>query len=125
MKKINVKKGDIIVFAAVLCIAALAALVLSFFGGDGDVAVVEVDNKIVSQLELNVDTEYDVVIDGEVTNTVVVKNGTVCVINANCPDKTCQNHSPISKTDESIVCLPNKVVVTVQSVDNEIDGVVR
>jgi hypothetical protein len=109
----------------ILCIGVLFLLCLNLFSADGSVAVVEVDGEIVSQLKLDTDTKYDIVIDGKVTNTVVIDNLTAYVINANCPDKICQNHNPISKNGESIVCLPNKVVVTISGDDNEIDGVVR
>ena len=58
-------------------------------------------------------------------NTVVVKNHAVSVSYADCPDKICKNHKSISKSGETIVCLPNKVTVTVEGGENEIDGVAK
>lgn len=120
------KKGDIIILAVVLCIAALSILCINLFNSNGSAAVVEVDGNVVAELPLNENTSFNVEIDGEVTNTVVIEGGSAYVKNADCPDKICQKHSPVSKTGESIVCLPNKVIVTINDdSDAEIDGVVR
>ena len=35
--------------------------------------------------------------------------------NASCPDGICVSHRPIFRDGESIVCLPNRVVITVVS----------
>lgn len=114
------------ILAAVLCIAALSLLCINLFNGDGSTAVVEIDGKPAAELSLGTDTIYNVEIDGKITNTVVIENGSVYVTNSDCPDKICQNHSAINKTGESIVCLPNKVIVTVEgNTDTEIDGVAR
>lgn len=125
MKKLRLKKGDIIILAAVICAAVSVLLLINIFSSSGSTAVVEVNGVVAAELSLDEDTVYDVETDGIVTNTVVIKNGCVSVINANCPDKICQNHKPVSKTGESIVCLPNRVIVTVQGGDDEIDGVAQ
>ena len=45
---------------------------------------------------------------------------------ADCPDKLCVNQNAVSKNGESIICLPNKVVVTVDSSENsEFDAVAQ
>lgn len=45
------------------------------------------------------------------------------MIYADCKDKICKNHKEISKSNESIICLPNKVEVTVISDKSEdVDG---
>ena len=52
--------------------------------------------------------------DGTVTNTLVIENGKADMISADCPDKLCVNQHAISSKGETIVCLPNKVVVEVE-----------
>lgn len=126
MKNLKLKKGDIIILAAVLCVAALAVLCINLYRSEGSTAVVEVDGKTAAVLALNHDTRFEVEIDGNITNTVVIEQGSAYVENADCPDKICQKHNPISKTGESIICLPNKVVITIEGgSEDEIDGVVR
>lgn len=125
MKKLGVKKGDIIIIAAVLCISALLFLCINLLANTGSYANIEVDGSIVASLPLNIDTVYNVEIDGRVTNIVEIKNKSAKVISAECPDKICVNHKSISKSGESIICLPNKVIVTVESGsgEKEVDGV--
>jgi len=47
------------------------------------------------------------------TLTLIIKNGSVWVENATCPDKCCENVGKISKSGESIVCLPAKCSISV------------
>ncbi len=42
-----------------------------------------------------------------------IHDGKADVTEADCPDKLCVHQKAISKTHETIVCLPNKVVVEV------------
>lgn len=52
--------------------------------------------------------------DGNVTNTLVIQDGKADMISADCPDKLCVDQHAISSNGETIVCLPNKVVVEVE-----------
>ena len=44
----------------------------------------------------------------------VIEDGKAKMISADCPDQLCVHQSSIAKSKETIVCLPNKVVVEVQ-----------
>ena len=45
---------------------------------------------------------------------------------ADCPDQLCVHQKAISRTGESIICLPNQVVVSVQgSKEGKLDGIVN
>ena len=62
--------------------------------------------------------------DGDVTNTLVIKGGVADMTSADCPDHLCVKKKAISKEGESIICLPNKVVVTVKSnMKSDIDSI--
>ena len=50
----------------------------------------------------------------EVCNTVVIKDGTVYMESASCHNQVCVKHSAISLTGESIICLPNKIIVRIE-----------
>ena len=50
--------------------------------------------------------------DGTVTNTLVIEDGKADMISADCPDKLCVNQHAISSNGETIVCLPNKLVIS-------------
>lgn len=64
------------------------------------------------------------------TNTLVIHNHEADMLFAECPDQICVKHTPISETDENIICLPNQVVVTIEdimgnSTEAELDAVVK
>lgn len=50
---------------------------------------------------------------GKTTNVLVIRDGKADMKEADCPDKLCVHQKAISAENESIVCLPNRVVVTV------------
>lgn len=47
-------------------------------------------------------------------NLVVLKDDSIAIIDANCPDKICLKPSFISKPGESIVCLPHKLMIEIK-----------
>ncbi|MBQ3935312.1 MAG: NusG domain II-containing protein [Clostridia bacterium] len=55
---------------------------------------------------------------------VSVRNGTVFMKESNCPGKTCVHHAPVSNGGETIVCLPNQVVIRVLGSDADVDYVI-
>ena len=46
-------------------------------------------------------------------NMLVIKDGHASIKNADCPDGLCIKQGSISKSNESIICLPNKLVVRI------------
>ncbi len=64
--------------------------------------------------------------DGNVINQVTVAGGQAHMTEANCHDQLCVKQGRISKVGQSIVCLPNRVVITVISGEkNALDSVVK
>ncbi|MCR5431290.1 MAG: NusG domain II-containing protein [Lachnospiraceae bacterium] len=121
------KKHDLIIYALVLIL-----LVCSFFlwgsalGATGDYAVISVNGHEEARLPLSSDAEE--VIEGfaGLTCRILIKDGAASVIEADCPDKLCVGHSPISRSGDSIVCLPARITVTILGTeDSEVDGVAR
>ena len=51
--------------------------------------------------------------DGKHRNRLVICDGKAYMETATCPDGICVAHRPIFRNGESIVCLPNRVVITV------------
>lgn len=49
--------------------------------------------------------------DGKSSNTICIENGTICVSDAECPDKTCVKSGMLRSEGLPIVCLPNKLIV--------------
>ena len=51
--------------------------------------------------------------DGGAGNRLLISNQTANMVWADCPDQICVHQAPISHVGETIICLPNRVVVTI------------
>ena len=118
----HLKKKDWILIAIIIVVAGLAFFLHNLLGAKGaNCVVVKVDGKIEGTYSLGEDQEIS--INGG-TNTLVIKNNRAKMQEADCPDQLCVNQKAISKNNESIICLPNKIVVEVESSENsEFDAV--
>ena len=103
------KKGDITIILSVLVIIAASFCALRFFGSAGKTVKISQNNTPIYELSLSEDKE--IALSG---NTVEIRNGSVRVISADCKNQICVNHKPISKKGESIVCLPNEVIIEIE-----------
>ena len=111
-------RNDVIFIVALLAVIAVAGACLYLFRGEGDTVTVSVDGKVIATYPLGVDRVEDIRTDGNGLNRLVIKDGKAWVETASCPDGICAAHKPIHREGESIVCLPNKVVITVKTADN-------
>lgn len=104
----------------VLLLIALAAglwLILSRTGQEGTTAVVERGGEAVLKRELSQLSQPELVeIAGEngVTLTVELSSEGARVVEANCPDKTCQCAGLLTRAGESAVCLPGRIVLRLE-----------
>lgn len=83
-------------------------------------------NDIIKTLPLDEDTTYTIEA-GNGVNTIEIKDNKVNMIDANCKDKLCVHEKQIQYNNQTIVCLPNMIVVKIESNDNssEIDAIAR
>lgn len=118
----RLKKNDLILIGIIVGVALLSIFLHNVIGGKGAGAVtIKVNGKIEGVYSLAEDKEIEI---NNGSNILVIKNHEADIIEADCPDKLCVNQKPISKNHESLICLPNKVVVEVDSSENsEFDAV--
>lgn len=89
----------------------------------GAEAVIYSNGNEYKRLSLSENTEFEVNINGDI-NIVKIFNGEADIIDANCPDKICVSQKNISLVNQTLVCLPHKVVVEIEgSQESEIDAV--
>lgn len=121
------KKNDRIFLCVVFLVLAAAAAVFYLpRGNHGAQVKVTVDGDLYGTYSLNENQEIRIQKDGVITNVLVIKDGTADITEADCPDRLCVHQRAISKTKETIVCLPNKVVVEVAgSEESELDSVAK
>ncbi|MCD8365919.1 MAG: NusG domain II-containing protein [Clostridiales bacterium] len=85
----------------------------------GSLVRITVDGEEYGVYDLGQDQEIPIEIDGEVTNTLVIRDGKADMTEADCPDQICVNTAAISTENETIICLPNRVVVEVIESEEE------
>lgn len=112
-------RNDFIFIAVLLLVVAALGLGFYLFRGEGNTVIVTVDKKEVGRYPLSKDTivEIRTGTEEEELNLLVIKDGKAYVETATCPDGICAGHKPISREGESIVCLPHKVVITIDSTE--------
>ena len=106
------RRHDILFIAVLLFLCAAAALGLYVFREDGDTFTVSIDGQLYAEYPLTEDRVVELISDGGF-NRLVIEDGYAYVEEASCPDGICSSHSPIGHNGESIICLPNKVVIEI------------
>ena len=103
-------KKLILIFTVVFFIFVLLAVFLTFLKPDENVAIISVNGKEYQTISLEEDRTFSVNTEyGE--NQVEVNDGNIRILSADCPDKLCIRHGKLHSKYDSIVCLPNKLVI--------------
>ena len=108
-------KGVKICLAAVAAIflAAVVSVVLMSRQTNRHTVVIEQNGEILFRLDLDKeqDKEFTVASPDGGWNTIRISGGTVCVSDADCPDKTCVKTGILRNEGTPIVCLPHKLII--------------
>lgn len=118
------KKGDGFLIGGVALLAAVSLIFLYGNRQEGARVVIEVDGQETASYPLAEDRT--VLVEGwnGGTNLLEIRDGTVTVAEASCPDQLCVHQGSIRYTGQTIVCLPHRVVVTVENGEEApVDGV--
>lgn len=127
------KKRDWVILTIVLgLVLVLAAIWNVFYSQTGEKVIVAVNNIVLLEEDLS-NTKYFVIdksrayevenekeaiarlkSEKDVTNVLIISDGKADMIDADCPDRICVGMKPINNIGESIVCMPNKLYVTIE-----------
>lgn len=119
----NSKRNTIILFVVLAIVIGGGFLIQKiFFGKEGAKAIVTQNGKAIKELPLNKETQLTLDDTNGGTNTLVVKDGSICMTEANCPDLVCVYTGNISHTGEVIACLPHGLIITIQDPEDALDG---
>lgn len=108
-KLITIIDVVIIVFVVVFSLA----FSMSLFKNQGTVAIVSVNDKVKYELPLSVNTHKTITTEHGY-NKILVKNGKISVLSADCRDGICISRGEINKKGQSIVCLPHKMIIEIK-----------
>ena len=111
------KKNDLILIGGILIIAFAILIGMHLMQkkdtSENAMVVITVDGEEINRLPLNVDDSLTITVEGQETNQLIIKDGKASITDATCPDKICVKHRAIKYDGESIVCLPHKLVVSI------------
>lgn len=111
---------DLLLIALLLVFAGVFYF-MTLPGESGDIAEISVDGKVVRQVSLCGEDDGIHELDG-VNITYEVSGGKIRFVSSDCPDKVCVNDGFIGLGGQSVVCLPNKTVISVpRSDDGDVD----
>lgn len=105
------KRNDRILILTLLVIGGICVCLFPLFRSDGELVVVRISDEVYGTYQL----QEDQVVEIGTHNTLEIKKGRASMINASCPDLICVHHQPVSKDGDTIVCLPNKTIIEIES----------
>lgn len=109
------QKNDIKLVVVLLVIGFVIMGIMQLLKQEGGEAVVTVDGEEIASYSLDKNGSYEITgVDGG-KNTLVIEDGQAYMSQADCPDELCVKTGRVQYDGETIVCLPHKVVVTIQS----------
>ena len=122
MESFKLRKADLLLLAAALVFGAVLAAVLLLRSPGGTVQV-RVAGAVTAGYPLDVDASYTITGANGGTNLLVIEDGAARIEEASCPDGVCVHTGRIRRNGQSIVCLPNQVVVEIVSETENSSGV--
>lgn len=102
-------RWDVFVIAIVL-LGGILLMLLPAQKKRGELVAISLKGEPYAQVSLHKNARISV----DEKLTVIVQDGVVSVMDAICSDLLCEKHKPISRGGESIVCLPSKIVVSIE-----------
>lgn len=111
----------------ILLIIISSSIIMMFFlrSHEPKNALVYYKDNLVLTIDLSNNGTKTYTVNGELGDVIIEKNGDkVRVINETSPNHICSNQGYIKENYEVLVCLPNKVIIKIDSKDS-IDTIVK
>ena len=113
------KRADIILIVIAIFICIVLFLPNFLNRNSSAVAVVYKNGKEVQRIKLDsVAKSYEIDLGTEPVNILLVEKGRVCYKSATCHDKLCVNRGWLSKSGDTVACLPAKTLVVIEGQSN-------
>ncbi|HNX63577.1 MAG TPA: NusG domain II-containing protein [Oscillospiraceae bacterium] len=110
-----IKKRDIIILSAIF-ILCISFLIFPKLLNSGETAEISIDGEIVKTISLEKNDTFKLN-----SFTIDVRDGAICVLDSPCHDKICVHTGYISKPSQTIVCLPERLIIKIKGEDKEAD----
>ncbi len=114
------KKRDIILIIALLLVGVIFLIIWHFvYSTSGKYITIEQRGDIIGTYPLDRDATIPILYKNEGVNEIIIEDGSCYMNSAECPDHLCIKQGKIDKVGQTIVCMPNRVVVTVVGDDSD------
>ena len=120
MDKVSIfSKNDIIIVIVLLLLAVAGLFAFKLFNsGEGRAVRVTVDGELFGEYELD-NVRKEIEITGKIGKCImVIENGQAYMKEAECPNQICVHHEPVSYNGETVVCLPNRIIIEITGGDD-------
>lgn len=118
------KKKDLFLIGILLAVGIVGFVVLKGIQksavSNQQVLKISVDGKVYGEYSLKDKQEIKI---GDTNVCRIEEDGTVSMTEADCPDHLCVKQGKIKQFGESIVCLPNKVVLEIVTGDEKAEQI--
>jgi hypothetical protein len=115
--------GDKVLVVMLICLGIFSTFFFNIKRLPGEMCSVEVSGKNTNQLKLSENQIFSVT--GPRGKTLIqIMDNKVRVTNSACREKICVRSGWINKTGQIIVCVPNRVVVKIDGVNNDFFNVI-
>ena len=112
MRSMKEKKWDLCLIGGILLAGCLILLLALFLSKKGDFVQVKVSGEVVETYPLSRNGSYEIAgVTGK--NLLIIQDGEAWIKNASCPDKLCVKMGHISKSGQSVICLPNEITIEI------------
>ena len=108
-----ITKADIILLVVLVVVGIASSVYFAVSRSAGERVIIESDGELYARYSLNEDQRIEVK-NGNKVNIVVIEGGEVYVEEASCKNQVCVDTGRIDQAGESIICLPNKLVVRIE-----------
>lgn len=113
---------DVLIIVSILA-AATGMYFLKGASAEASYAVITFDGRLADRIPLQTDGRYTY---PQVPGMVfTVQDGAVSVTESSCRDGVCVRTGAVSHAGEAIICIPNKIAVTVEGSGTDVDVVLR
>ena len=109
-----IKKADIVLFFVLLAVGLTISWASLNSGQTGDKVRISVGGETYGVYDLAQDRTIQVRQNGH-TNNIIIEGGHVLMASSDCANQVCVNTGAIYLAGDSIVCLPNRVMVEILS----------
>lgn len=110
----KIRFWEILIICIIVILSVFLFLLYKMFRHDGKSAVITIDSEVIDTINLETEKSRIFKLDGHENVIIEIMDGQIRVLSSDCPDKICVQSGFISQVGESIICMPNKLIIEIR-----------